>query len=196
MVDITKTLEAKSDQMNADDLMGGSLTIKVAKVDVDLNREMPVWIHYEGDNGKPFKPCKTIRRVIAGAWGKESESYVGRSMTLYRDPEVIYAGQEVGGIRISHMSDIGTKKTFALTAKRGGKKNTVVIEPLGEIAKANPEIVKAGVAASLGGVEAYTAWLASLAPADKQSIKQYHKEWSRVAKEADVIVLEDEEPEL
>ena len=40
-------------------------------------------------------------------------------MTLYRDPEVKYGGIKVGGIRISHLSDIASDMYMALTVTRG-----------------------------------------------------------------------------
>ena len=105
-MDISKTIVAKSNQLNSDDLIGKSITVKVAKVTVNLSDEQPVAINYEGDDGKPFKPCKTVRRIIAAAWGTDSSLWVGRLMTLYRDDTVVWAGEKVGGIRISHMSHL------------------------------------------------------------------------------------------
>jgi hypothetical protein len=60
--------------------------------------DQPVSIHYEGGEGRPFKPCKTVRRIMVGVWGKDASKYVGRSMTLYRDPSVAFGGMQVGGI--------------------------------------------------------------------------------------------------
>ena len=120
--DMHQTIIPKSDQLNADDLIGRDLTIKITGVDIKGGQEQPVSIHFEGDDGKPYKACKSMCRVMVSAWGPDSKKYVGRSMTLYRDPAVKWGGMAVGGIRISHMSDISDDMTMALTVTRANKK--------------------------------------------------------------------------
>lgn len=129
MTDLTNTIIAKSDQVNADDLAGGPRTIKITKVSADTSSsEQPIVISIEGDT-KFYKPCKTVRRLLVSVWGPNGNEYVGRSVTLYRDPTVKWGGMEVGGIRISHMSHIDKPVTIALTATRGNKK-PVTVSPL------------------------------------------------------------------
>lgn len=128
MVDMSQFIEAKSDQLNADDLIGGPRTVTVTRV-VGTGGDQPVSIFYQGDNGKPFKPCKTIRRVLMAVWGRYANEYVGKSMTLYRDDKVTFGGLETGGIRISHMSHI-EKKTVVVVMKTKGKKAGIEIHPL------------------------------------------------------------------
>jgi hypothetical protein len=60
-----------------------------------------------------------VRRILVGVWGKDASKYVGRSMTIYRDPTVAFGGLQVGGIRVSHMSHIDAEKTVALQVTRG-----------------------------------------------------------------------------
>lgn len=127
-IDMSRFVEAKSDQLNADDLIGAPRTITVRKV-TGNDGDQPVSIFYEGDNNKPFKPCKTMRRVLLGVWGRNAADYVGRSMTLYRDDAVTFGGLNVGGIRISHMSHID-KKTVVVVMKTKGKKAGIEISPL------------------------------------------------------------------
>ena len=129
MNDMSKTIIPKSDQLNADDLLTGPRTITITGVTVKGGQEQPVSISYEGDNGKPYKACKSMCRVMVSAWGADSSKYVGRSMTLYCDPKVKWGGMEVGGIRISHMSDIGESMTMALTVTRANKK-PFTVKPL------------------------------------------------------------------
>jgi hypothetical protein len=62
-----------------------------------------------------------VRRIMVGVWGKDASQYVGRSMTLYRDPSVAFGGMQVGGIRVSHMSHMDGEKTVALMVTRGRK---------------------------------------------------------------------------
>ena len=106
-VDMRKAIEPKSDQMNYDDFIGGAKkTIRISEVRDSGNGEQRISIHYEGDNGKPWKPCKSMCRVLVEAWDDDGLQYVGKTLTLYGDPSVKWAGKEVGGIRISHMSHI------------------------------------------------------------------------------------------
>jgi hypothetical protein len=130
MIDMSETTVPKSDQLNADDLIASPITIRVTKVAADMsNSEQPILIFFEGDKGKPFKPCKSMRRVLMNTWGIDGLKYAGRSMTLYRDPEVKWGGLAVGGIRISHMSDIEAPKTIALTASKANRK-PFTVQPL------------------------------------------------------------------
>lgn len=128
MIDMSRFVEARSDQLNADDLIGTTRTITITRV-TGNDGDQPVSIFYEGDNGKPFKPCKTIRRVLMGVWGRYANDYVGKSMTLYRDDKVTFGGLETGGIRVSHMSHID-KEIVVVVMKTKGKKAGIKILPL------------------------------------------------------------------
>ena len=119
-VDIRKSIEAKSDRLNAGDLIGKEITVRIEKV-TEGSAESPVAVYYEGCNGKPWYPAKTMRRAIVAAWGDVGNDWVGKSVTLFRDPEVIYGGVKVGGVRISAFSDIPNDLTLMLTEKRGKK---------------------------------------------------------------------------
>jgi hypothetical protein len=130
MEDLSKTIEPKSDQINADDLISGPMTIIVRKVTAQASSEdQPVSIFFENDHNKPFKPSKSMRRVLVAVWGRDGTQYVGKSMTLFREPTVKFGGLEVGGIRISHMSHIEKPMTMALTATRGSRK-PYTVKPL------------------------------------------------------------------
>lgn len=129
MSDMTPVIAAKSDQLNADDLIGGPRTITITRVDVRDTKDQPVSVFYEGDEGKPWKPCKSMSRVLAAAWGTDSKIYPGRSLTLFREPSVKWGGIEVGGIRISHMSHIPEPLLLAITITKGSKK-PYRVEPL------------------------------------------------------------------
>jgi hypothetical protein len=123
------TIVPKSDQLNSDDLIGCTKTITVTRVSINPSSEQPVSIGFEGDNGKPYKPGKSMRRVLVKVWGADASTYAGRSMTLYREDGVRFGGMEVGGIRISHMSHIDAPQTMALTEKKGSKK-PFTVKPL------------------------------------------------------------------
>jgi len=128
MIDLRGTIKPKSDQLNADDLIGGPVTIRITDVSVGEG-DQPVSISFEGDGGKPFKPGKSMRRVLVNLWGPDGETYVGRSLTIYRDEQVVFGGVEVGGIRISHMSNLQRETTMALTATKA-KRKPFTVKPL------------------------------------------------------------------
>jgi hypothetical protein len=122
-MDMRAAIQAKSDQMNAEDLIGRPRTIKITKVAVKKTPVQPVTINFEGDEGKPYKPCKGMCKILVEAWGDDSSKYVGRSLTVFRDPSVLYGGVEVGGIVISHLSDI--PKAFDISIKASKTKSRV-----------------------------------------------------------------------
>jgi hypothetical protein len=106
MADIRATLEAKSDQLNATDIMGIDLVIRIRAVTSSGSKEQPVAVYFDGDNNRPWKPSKGMRRVLAAGWGWESDDWIGKCVKLHFDNSVKYAGKEVGGIRVKAMSHI------------------------------------------------------------------------------------------
>jgi hypothetical protein len=136
-MDMSAFIIAKSDQLNSDDLIGGPITVTITSVRGTDASDQPVAVHFDGDDGKPYKPCKSMRRVMVGVWGADASKYAGQSMTLYREPEVQFGGMKVGGIRISHMSGLTEKKTMALTATRG-KKGLHTVYPLADAPAPQP----------------------------------------------------------
>lgn len=118
MNDMTSAITPKSDQKNAEDFLSGPRTYTIERVEIRAVPEQPVSVFLAGEE-RPWKPCKSMSRVLVSAWGPDANKYVGRSLTLYRDPKVKWGGLEVGGIRISHMSDIERDMVLALTETRG-----------------------------------------------------------------------------
>ena len=139
MLDMTKFTAPKSDQLNADDLIAGPLTITVSRVRAsESTPDQPVEVHIEGSD-KPYKPCKSMRRVMIALWGKDAMQYVGRSMTLYRDPEVQFGGMKVGGIRISEMSHIDKDAQIVLTASKTKRAPFVVKKMKAQVSPPPPQ---------------------------------------------------------
>jgi hypothetical protein len=125
---LRNTVIPKSDQLNSEQLISAPMTILVSDVTRTQSADQPVSIHYAADTTRPFKPCKTMRKVLIAAWGDDGSLWIGRSMTLFNDPEVKWAGEKVGGIRISHMSDIPSDKIkLSLTETRGKKKTYEIL---------------------------------------------------------------------
>jgi hypothetical protein len=156
MTDVSPTLVAKSDQMNAQDL-AEPVTVTIEKVTVtDPKGDQPVHVHLKEPEwaGKPWKPCKTARRILARLWGTDAAKWIGRQVTLYNDPTVKWAGEAVGGIRVSHMSDIPGVQEISTMYSRG-KFAKVRIEPIAKPKKpAEPPATP----------DEYAAFLAQLAP--------------------------------
>lgn len=119
--DLRRTIVPKSDQLNAEQLLGGPMTITVTDVRAGSGEDQPISIHYANDDGRPFKPCKTMRKVLIHAWGSDGHEWVGKSMELYNDPAVRFGGMDVGGIRIARLTDIPKDIKVSLTATKGKK---------------------------------------------------------------------------
>jgi hypothetical protein len=188
MSDMTSTIEPKSDQINADSLPPGvSRTIRITKVEVKPGTDQPCDVHFEGMGGKVFRPAKSMRRILVHIWGKDSAAYVGQSMTIYTDPEVMFGGQKVGGIRISHMTGIQKPVTIALTATRANRK-PFTVKPL--VTATEPEFDQekllndSDVAANLG-IEAYKAFFSALGKAERAFLLPRHEDLKKRAMEAD-----------
>ena len=127
-MDISDSLAANSNQQNYDEFLAGPKTVTVSEVKKG-SAEQPVEVHLVEFPGKPFKPAKSVRRVLAAAWGTDASQWAGRRLTIYGDPEVRYAGKAVGGLRVSHVSHIDKPVTVALTVTRG-KREPFTVHPL------------------------------------------------------------------
>lgn len=136
MNDMTPTIMPKATELTADHLVGGPRTIQITNVSIQPG-ERPVAISFAGDDGLPFRPCKTVCRILVAAWGPDASKYVGRQVTLYRDPTIKFGALMVGGIRPSHISHIDAPLTMALTMTKGSKK-AFTVQPLREGPKTSP----------------------------------------------------------
>lgn len=130
-MDISGTLAPKSDQQNFDDYLTGPRTVTVTAAHVP-GGEQPVVIELAEYPGRPFKPNKSMRRVIAKAWGPDTDVWTGHRLTLFGNPAVSYGGKAVGGIEIAAMSHLDKPLKMPLTAKRGQKRDFTV-QPLPDL---------------------------------------------------------------
>jgi len=115
--DISDTLAPNSDQLDAVDLLGGPQTFTISKVSKG-NPEQPVQIHL-AEFDRPWRPGKSMRRVMVACWGPDANQYVGRSVRLWCDPKVAFGGQDVGGVRILALSHIDKPRGIPLLVSRG-----------------------------------------------------------------------------
>ena len=133
-MDISQALVAKSDQLNASDLSGSPIVATIKDVRKG-DAAKPVIVDLDGMDGRPWKPSKGMLRVIAHAWGTESDKWIGRLVKLANNPEVIYAGEKVGGVEVIAMSHIAADFTIPVRiSQKKVKQHTVSVlaEPITE----------------------------------------------------------------
>lgn len=139
-MNIDDTIVPKSDQANADDFVSGPRTFTVAEVRRSESAEQPIEIVLkEFPAGRPWRPSKSMRRVLVQVWGVDAAKYVGRRLTLFNDRTVTWGGAAVGGIRVSHLSHIDKPMTLALTVTRG-KRAPYVVKPLAADVPTSPSV--------------------------------------------------------
>lgn len=175
-MDVTKAIEPRSDQQNADDYITGPKTVRIKSVDIKASAEQPVSIHLYGHEGKPWKPSKTALRCLAAIWGPDAGAWKDLSLTLYCDPEVTWGGMKVGGIRVSHMEGLDAPRTLMLTRTRG-KKGATVIKPLVVDRKQEkPTIDRAALKSAMeqyaNDAEGKAAWWKGLTADERAAVKE------------------------
>ena len=127
--DISETLAPNSDQLDAVDLLGGPQTFTITNV-TKGNAEQPVQVHL-AEFPRPWRPGKSMRRVLAACWGTDAAVWVGRRVTLYCDESVRFGSEAVGGTRIAALSHIDKPKSVPLLVSRG-KSASFKVQPLAE----------------------------------------------------------------
>ncbi len=130
MADVSFALEAKSDQLNALDIVGAEPVIRIRDVKVIPGAAAQgVWIYFDGDKNRPWKASKGMLRVLAGAWGRDSAAWIGKRVKIFYESSVKYAGADVGGIRIRALSDID-ERGLAFSLRINQKKTEPYFVPL------------------------------------------------------------------
>src|SRR5690625_1168466 len=127
------TAEPRSDQWNAEDFMAGPKTFTIAGVKAG-GAEQKYDIELVEGEGRVWRPPLTMLRVLIAAWGDNGKDWVGRRVTLFRDPSIKFGPTEVGGIRISHLSHIGKPLAVSLTVTRG-RRAPFRVQPLKDTPK-------------------------------------------------------------
>jgi len=163
--EVLASIVPKSDQLNASDCVAGPMTITVERVTLSADpQKQPVNVHLVGHD-RVFRPCKTCRRILIAIWGDEANDWIGKSMTLYTDPEVKWQGQPVGGLRISHVTDLAETKRLSLAESRIRSKD-YVIHPLSMPTDAPPPLTEEEQ-------EFVQATTAAIAEADAKTLKAF-----------------------
>jgi hypothetical protein len=192
--DVSDTIVPKSDQLNSEQLISGPMTFTITNVSRGSGAEQPISLFYSADPSRPFKPCKTMRKLLVDLWGKNAAKWIGKSMTVYRDAEVLWAGEAVGGIRISHMSDIASDKVERrLQANKKSKKLYTVLR-LVDITTEHRTRLESSI---VNGLESFkSAWEATPAPIRKQLGEAYKNDLKAKAEKVSVPVAEPEKEEF
>lgn len=131
------TAEPRSDQWNADDFTGGPRTFTVAGVKPGAAEQKYDIELVEGE-GRAWRPPLGMLRVLMHAWGDEASVWVGRRVTLFKDPTVRFGKEVPGGIRISHLSHIGNKPLNVPITVARGTRRTFTVQPLPDAPKPTP----------------------------------------------------------
>lgn len=185
-MDLSNTIQPDSDQLDAVDLAAGPRTFVVAGVRQG-NAEQPVQIDL-AEFPRPWRPGKSMRRVLVALWGPDGSQYTGRRVRLYCDEKVQFGGMAVGGTRVLAMSHIGPKKRSVPLLISRGKSAMFSVEPLPDDVLPNaPEPTVDDVAACDDIDELGRMWRA-VGPEMRKTIE------ARVAelKAAAEVVIEDE----
>ena len=178
------TIIPKSDQLNAEQLLAGPITITVTSVQRGT-ADQPVVVYYDGNNGRPYKPCKSMRKVLIFAWGEDGAQWVGRSMTLYNNTDVMFGGMKVGGIRISHLSHIERNIELSLTSTKGKKAPHTIAKLAAKVSPADAARNAVNLAASNGTEALKAAWQGLTLPMRKELGEQFLQLCKARAAEAD-----------
>lgn len=130
---MSKATEARSDQINYVDIgHEGLKAIKVTSAHLveDGKGGFKTVINYEGGEGRPYKPSKGMDRLIQSkhGWGSNSDDWIGKSILLTGNKDVMWAGGAHGGIQIKALSDIDAKGFSEFIALNRSKRRLYKVE--------------------------------------------------------------------
>ena len=117
--DIIESAKPKSDQINADDLIAGTITGRIVRI-AKGSAEQPVNVYLDTVPGKAWRPCKSERRILIEMWGADPNAWKGQAVRLHRDPTAKWEGKPVGGVRIE-AATIARPLVTSSTVSRGKK---------------------------------------------------------------------------
>jgi len=192
----------KSDQLNADDLILANKIIRINKVLVNLQLEShKIWIHFDGDQGKPWKPSKSMARVLGEILGGDFDAWIGQHIELFRNKEITFGKEKCGGIQIAAMSALNNPVTVMVTTKRSVK-SKITIQPLrinNEAPKkqSNPILKKIASDLQSASNNGENALLAITIPEEHvKAMADWYKKCLAHARQVDAARVAMQEPEL
>lgn len=143
--ELIETAQARSDQINSDDLINTHVDVTIKAVQRGPTKEQALQIALE-ETEKFYRPSKTFRRALIGCFGDEPANWIGQRIRLIRNPDTTFGGVKVGGIEVSHAS-IPAPIVLMLSTKRG-KKSAVSIDVIPPVQKPVPMPAKVKEAAA------------------------------------------------
>ena len=193
--DVSAAIEAKSDQLNAVDIMGYEPVIRIRDVTV-RSGDQPVSIYFDGDNNRPWKPSKGMLRLMVGAWGKDARNWIGKYAKLYFEKKVRYAGKEVGGIRIRSLSDIPSNGLdLILTLNRQMRENYHVSLLVVEAAEYPEDKFQAGLSAMVESINSGKMTLQQVIAHCQKTGRLTESQLTRLQQSLPVVAEHEEENE-
>jgi hypothetical protein len=135
-MNIREFVKIKSDRLNFEDFIMGSQDFTIAKLGRKVDQgNVRLLMIFEGREATPYWVPKGMVKCLSNpeGWGEsEFSEWIGRKVRLFGEPTVVYAGKELGGIRISHISHITAPYSTKITERRGVRID-YVISPLEEV---------------------------------------------------------------
>lgn len=129
MPDVSAAIAPKSQQLDNIELRGkGPQIFTITGVDVRETLDQPLIVHL-AEFPRPWKPGKTMGRVLAQCWGLDSDDWIGKRVELFADESIKFGNDTPGGTRISRLSDIDGPKAAAILLGQG-KPGLYKVEPL------------------------------------------------------------------
>lgn len=132
-MNIREFVKIKSDRLNYEDFIMGPQDFTIARLGKKIDQGTPrLLMFFEGREETPYWASKGMLKCLSNpeGWGEsEFSEWIGRKVRLFGEPTVVYAGKEIGGIQISHISHIKEAYSTKITLRRGVRID-YVIEPL------------------------------------------------------------------
>lgn len=129
MPDVSAAIAPKSQQLDNIELRGkGPQIFTITAVDVRETLDQPLIVHL-AEFPRPWKPGKTMGRVLAQCWGLDSDNWIGKQVELFADESIKFGNDTPGGTRISRVSDIDGPKSAAILLGQG-KPGLYKVDPL------------------------------------------------------------------
>ena len=140
-MNIREFVTIKSDRLNYENFIMGAKEFTISKLAKKTDQgKARLLIYFEGYESTPYWPSLGMIKCLSSpdGWGDAPFSdWIGRRMTLFGEPTVVYAGKEIGGIQISHISHIKGEYSTKITLRRGMRID-FTIEPLATTTTSKP----------------------------------------------------------
>jgi hypothetical protein len=95
-------LYTASDKFLGSAHLSGDVTLTVADVTLEDMRDgkSKMCLHWVNPDRLPFLLNKTNIKRLQKLFGDDTDTWLGKDVTLYNDPDVEFMGEVVGGLRV------------------------------------------------------------------------------------------------